>query len=105
MVLGVRERREECPADIRVGVIGEFDPSRVSHVATNEALGHAAAALGVTVRPAWLPTPALAEAAGEAMLRECDALWCSPGSPYASMDGALRAIRFARENGWPFVGT
>jgi len=28
-----------------------------------------------------------------------------PGSPYASIDGALRAIRFAREHGRPFLGT
>src|SRR5690606_14919504 len=34
-----------------------------------------------------------------------DALWCVPGSPYRSMDGALRAIRAARESGRPFLGT
>jgi len=28
-----------------------------------------------------------------------------PASPYRSMDGALRAIRFARETGRPFLGT
>src|SRR5205809_607084 len=32
-------------------------------------------------------------------------IWCVPGSPYRSMDGALRANRFARENGRPFLGT
>jgi len=32
-------------------------------------------------------------------------IWCVPGSPYASMDGALNAIRFAREHGRPFLGT
>jgi CTP synthase (UTP-ammonia lyase) len=29
----------------------------------------------------------------------------SPGSPYHSLDGALRAIRFARESHRPFIGT
>ena len=38
-------------------------------------------------------------------LKPFDALWCAPGSPYKSMDGALRAIQFAREQGWPFIGT
>ena len=28
-----------------------------------------------------------------------------PGSPYRDIDGALRAIRFAREQGRPFLGT
>ncbi len=34
-----------------------------------------------------------------------DALWGAPASPYNSMEGALCAIRFAREHNWPFLGT
>jgi CTP synthase (UTP-ammonia lyase) len=91
--------------ELSVGIIGDFDPKRPSHTATNDALSHAATALGIVLHCAWLPTPALAEASSEATLRRHDALLCSPGSPYQSMDGALRAVRFARENDWPFVGT
>jgi len=29
----------------------------------------------------------------------------APGSPYASMEGVLAAIRHARERGVPFTGT
>lgn len=32
-------------------------------------------------------------------------IWIGPGSPYASMDGALSAIRLARENRIPLLGT
>jgi len=32
-------------------------------------------------------------------------VWIAPGSPYRSLDGALRAIRFARERDWPLVAT
>ena len=39
------------------------------------------------------------------LLREFDAVWCVPASPYADMDGALGAIRHARETGMPFLGT
>ncbi|RPJ04496.1 MAG: hypothetical protein EHM36_10465 [Deltaproteobacteria bacterium] len=90
---------------LRVGVIGDYDPNMRFHVATNEALKHAAAALSVSVESSWLPTPSLANEPVGTTLRPFDALWCSPGSPYKSMDGALQAIRFAREQGWPFVGT
>ncbi len=41
----------------------------------------------------------------ESQLTQVDALWCSPGSPYLSLDGALNGIRFARERGWPIIGT
>jgi CTP synthase (UTP-ammonia lyase) len=90
---------------LRIGVIGDFDPNRRSHTATNEALSHAARALSVTVNGSWLPTPALDDPWAEAGLRRFDALWYASGSPCQSMNGALRAIRFAREMGWPFLGT
>jgi CTP synthase (UTP-ammonia lyase) len=90
---------------LKVGVIGDYDPNLWFHIATNEALGHAAAALSVSLDSSWIPTPSLAKCFIEPTLKSFDALWCSPGSPYKSMDGALRAIQFAREQGWPFIGT
>lgn len=90
---------------LRIGIIGDFDPNLPSHIATNEALTHAAGALSVALECSWLDTQLLTEESGETALRQCDALWCSSGGPYKSMDGALRAIQFAREEGWPFIGT
>ena len=90
---------------LRVGIIGDFNPSYPSHTATNEALSHAARALSLTLDRSWLPTQSLNDEGSETILRQFDALWCAPGSPYKSMDGALRAIRFGREHGWPFLGT
>ncbi len=93
------------PQAIHVGIIGDFNPKSKYHLATNDAPGHAAASLSAEVSVAWLPTPALARAHPEAILELFDALWCAPGSPYESMEGALTGIRFARERGRPFVGT
>lgn len=90
---------------LRVGIIGDLDPSRASHVATNAALRDAAGALSLPVELCWLPTPSLAESDVKDPLASYDALWCAPGSPYASAEGALRAIRTAREGDWPFIGT
>lgn len=90
---------------LRIGVIGDFDPNYPSHVATNEALAHAAGALSVALMCSWLDTQSLNEEASETTLKKFDALWCAPGSPYESTAGALRAIQFAREEGWPFIGT
>jgi CTP synthase (UTP-ammonia lyase) len=90
---------------VKIGMIGDFNPSSRFHLATNESLAHAARALGVTVDSSWLSTESLDVAANEKTLQQFDGLWCSPGSPYKSMNGALKAIRFAREKGWPFIGT
>lgn len=89
---------------VRIGIIGDFNPAFYPHLATNVAIRHAADHLHLTVTIDWLPTLRLAYATDDD-LRQFDALWCAPGSPYQSMDGALSAIRFARENGWPFIGT
>ena len=89
---------------ISVGVIGDFDPGFPPHPATNAGLEHAASTLGVGVDVRWRGTEALADADLAATLVE-DALWCAPGSPYRSLDGALRAVRFARERDVPLLGT
>ena len=90
---------------LRVGVIGDFNPHLRYHLATNEALRHAAHALSLTVETAWLPTESLDNADYETTLKWYDALWCAPASPYKSMRGALKAIQWARETDWPFLGT
>jgi CTP synthase (UTP-ammonia lyase) len=101
--LQTRKGRMERP--LRVGVVGDLAPDRPSHIATNEAIGHAAGILSVRVEITWLSTSQLDAEHTETTLEACDALWCAPGSPYANTNGALRAIRFARERDWPFLGT
>jgi CTP synthase (UTP-ammonia lyase) len=90
---------------LRVGVIGDFNPQLRYHLATNEALSHAAHTLSLRVDTTWLPTESLDNADCEATLKRYDALWCAPASPYKSMHGALNAIQWAREKDWPFIGT
>ena len=92
-------------SDIKVGVIGDFNPSSETHRATNDALKHAADVLSAPVNVEWIATPELERTPAETTLRRFDGLWCAPESPYKSMLGALNGIRFCREFGWPFFGT
>ncbi len=87
---------------LRVGIIGDFD-SRVSHLATDSAIRHSAVFLSQSVEIAWIPTESLVSST--ASLAKFDALLCSPGSPYRSMQGALNGIQHAREQNVPFLGT
>src|SRR5690606_15789402 len=87
----------------RIGIVGDLDPGNETHAATDDALGHAAAGLGLAVDPAWVPTTEIADA--DADLAGFDGLLVAPGSPYRSMDGALRAIGHARRHGVPLLGT
>lgn len=86
---------------IRIAIVGEFDPAFYPHQKTNEALEHAAAGLKVPVASDWVSTGDITPS----RLREYDGFLVAPGSPYRSMEGALAAIRFAREEGKPLLGT
>jgi CTP synthase (UTP-ammonia lyase) len=90
---------------IRVGIVADYDPRNRYHVATEQSVAHAAEALGIAAESLWLDTDTLDNTAAEARLAQCDAIWCGTSSPYRSMEGALRAIRFAREKRRPFFGT
>ena len=93
-------------ATIRVAILGDFDRGKPSHWATETALFHAAAGLGATVVPRWIPTPALAEAGRVAeVLSGCDGIWAAPGSPFDSDRGMLNGIAHARRARVPYLGT
>jgi CTP synthase (UTP-ammonia lyase) len=55
----------------------------------------------IALDPYWIAT---ADAAG-CDLSRFDAIWLVPGSPYDSADGAIAAVRTARERRIPFLGT
>ncbi|MBV9957049.1 MAG: hypothetical protein JO360_01455 [Acidobacteria bacterium] len=91
---------------LMIGLIGDQLPEyqRPQHAAL-EMIRRAAEELSVNAEVRWIATPSLEGADAESQLSLADALWASPGSPYLSLEGALRGIRFARERGWPLLGT
>ncbi len=88
----------------RIGIVGDYDPTYISHDATGASLDASGLRLGMEVEWQWVATEAVA-ANGVVTLDRFGGIWAAPGSPYRSLDGALAAIRFARERGVPFLGT
>ncbi|HUQ33664.1 MAG TPA: hypothetical protein VM095_16205 [Pyrinomonadaceae bacterium] len=91
---------------LTIGLIGdrlpEYERAQRAAVLMIE---RAAEELKLPTEIKWIPTPSLDETDVETQFEGMDALWASPGSPYLSIEGALRGIRFARERGWPLLGT
>jgi CTP synthase (UTP-ammonia lyase) len=87
---------------IRIALIGDYDPQVTAHQAIPVALEMAAEHSSLNVQWQWLATD---EIHAETPLHPFDGVWCVPASPYRNMDGALLAIRFAREQRRPFLGT
>ena len=88
----------------KIALIGDYNPAVKAHQAIPPALQLAADALGCTAAPTWIGTEEL-DGDRVARLDEYQAVWVVPASPYRSMDGALAAIRYARLQQRPFLGT
>jgi CTP synthase (UTP-ammonia lyase) len=86
---------------IRIALVGDYNPEVLAHQAIPKALRLSAERLGISVEPVWMHTSTLELS----QLAAFSGTWCVPASPYANTDNALAAIRFARENSRPFLGT
>jgi CTP synthase (UTP-ammonia lyase) len=90
---------------VRIGIVGDFDRRKHSHWATEAALFHAAARIGIVVEPRWISTSSVTEMGCARRFAEVNGIWGAPGSPYVNMQGALGAIEYAREQDIPYLGT
>ncbi|HEX9447791.1 MAG TPA: hypothetical protein VF920_07415 [Dongiaceae bacterium] len=84
----------------RIALIGDHDPAITAHRGI-------AASLDGRAHFDWLMTDQLPAdtAAMRQHLSSYNGTWVIPGSPYRNMGAALTAIRVAREDGIPFLGT
>ena len=87
---------------VNIAIVGDRDDSIAAHLAIPLALANAASALDVDLVFEWLASDRIVDVA---RLAGFDAFWVAPGSPYRSLDGALRAIGHARTAGRPLLGT
>jgi CTP synthase (UTP-ammonia lyase) len=93
------------PLPLRIAIIGDFDADKLSHWATDAALHHAGAQARQALDVRWVGTSRVSEHGPEESLAAFDGIWGAPGSPFASVGGMLAAIRFAREQDVPYLGT
>jgi CTP synthase (UTP-ammonia lyase) len=90
---------------VHIALLGDFDPQKHSHWATEAALFHAASWLGFHVEPRWFATEILESEDARDRLAHFDGVWGTPGSPFRSFAGMLRGIEFARRRDLPYLGT
>jgi CTP synthase (UTP-ammonia lyase) len=83
---------------VTIAVVGDWNGANDTHVATNASLEHAGGGFE------WVATEAC-ESDAPGRLEGYGGVFVAPASPYRSMEGALGAIRYARERGVPLVGT
>jgi CTP synthase (UTP-ammonia lyase) len=85
---------------VRIALVGDYDSNAIAHQAIPITLDLAAVqSCPGQLKFDWKHTSALGP------LTKYHGVWCVPGSPYASESAAIGAIRWARENNVPFLGT
>lgn len=85
----------------RIALLGDYDETVTAHRAIPLALALAADSLALEIDFDWIDSDSF----DLAVLRDYDALWCVPNSPYRDRDAVLSAIGFARENNLAYLGT
>ncbi|MFI6941903.1 gamma-glutamyl-gamma-aminobutyrate hydrolase family protein [Streptomyces sp. NPDC050418] len=85
----------------RIALVADRSPNVRSHTRISGILAALRERDHLDLEAYWIPTE---EAAAEGV-EGFDGIWVLPGSPYRSEAGAVRAVRTAREQGIPFLGT
>lgn len=86
-----------------IALVGDYSEKVTAHRAIPVALGLARESLGADVAWEWVATRSLGDVPRD--LAAFSGVWLVPASPYENMQGALDAVRLARESGRPFLGT
>ena len=81
-----------------IALIGEFSPGYEAQMHMIRALDE------LDVSYEWLPTADIEAGTASRRLSGFSGIVMTPGTPYASLGGALEAIRHAREEDVPLCG-
>lgn len=92
---------------IRLAIIGDFDRGVTAHEGIDASLARIQQTSWPDLSWEWWHTSLLPDRpqAVPDVIGVPDGVWCTPASPYAKTEGALAAIRYARETETPFLGT
>ena len=85
----------------RIALVGDRSANVRAHARIPTVIDALLRRDGIALDPYWIATPDVAACD----LGRFDAVWLAPGSPYESPDGAVAAVRTAREGRIPFLGT
>jgi CTP synthase len=86
-----------------IALVGDYSDRHAAHRAIPKALELARTLTQADVAWEWVATRRITDPDRD--LAPFAAVWLTPASPYENTQGALDAVRWAREGGRPFLGT
>ena len=98
------ERITDPAKTVTVGLVGKYAHLHDAYLSVAEALVHAGAANDTRVEIHWIHAEDVGEAGAEELLAHCDGILVPGGFGPRGVEGKIAAIRYAREQGVPFLG-
>ena len=89
---------------VRIALVGKYVELKDSYKSIAEAFTHAGAAGHVEVDLKWVHSEQVHGENSADILGDVDGILVAPGFGSRGIDGKIEAIRYARENGVPFLG-
>ena len=99
----VRREFSQRQGTVKVGMVGKYVDLVDAYKSLNEALDHAGLQTDTRVQISYIDAEDI-EAKGVGMLNELDAILVPGGFGDRGIQGKIDAVRFAREQGIPFLG-
>jgi CTP synthase len=103
----VRRVRQPRHSGIKVAIVGKYVANGDAYISIAESIKHAGIANDASIEQIWFDSEdfdALDDAEIAEKLVEVDALVVGPGFGARGTEGKIKAIRYARVNGLPFLG-
>ena len=101
----VVSRSAEASQPVRIALVGKYVELEDAYKSVSEALRHSGAHAGAAVEIDWVDSEELTdEAAAAQRLGEADGILVPGGFGGRGIEGKIRAVQVARENGIPYLG-
>src|SRR4051812_19683489 len=98
------KRADAAERTVRIGLVGKYIQLEDAYLSVIEALGHAAVHNDAKLEVRWIDSESIDRAEAERQLEECDGILIPGGFGIRGVEGKIRAARFARERGVPYLG-
>ncbi|TET74887.1 MAG: CTP synthase [Dehalococcoidia bacterium] len=98
------ERMKKPKEVLSIALVGKYVKLQDAYLSVREALTHAALHHDRDVEIVWIESEDLEQDEGEALLRTANGIVVPGGFGYRGIEGKVKAARYAREYGVPYLG-
>ena len=98
------DRVETAREPVRIALVGKYNQLADAYLSVIEALNHGGIHHGGKVEVHWVDSERLTDGEVEAELATCDGILVPGGFGVRGIEGKIKAARFARERGVPYLG-